>query len=221
VELAPDLHGFFWRDQRVNNCNAYLVRGRVPVLIDPGHTAYLGTVQEELALLGTTARGVGVVLVTHGHPDHLEGAAAFTTLPARLALHEEEAAWLSRFQEAFYRAQGASAPELAFDFLLREGELRAGEHVFQVLHTPGHSPGSICLYWPERKALFAGDVVFYAGLGRTDLPGGDPRKLKESVERLAELELEWLLPGHGGPVKGREAIRRNFDAVREAYLSYL
>jgi len=74
------------------------------------------------------------------------------------------------------------------DFYLGEGDLEVGEHRFQILHTPGHSPGSVSVYWPERKALFTGDVLFPGGLGRTDLPGGNGAQLKESIRRLAELD---------------------------------
>lgn len=221
MELAPNLHAFLWRDTRVNNCNAYLITGGVPILVDPGHAAYLRGVEEELALLRMSARDVGLVFLTHGHPDHLEGAAAFSSLPARVTIHEEEAAFVASRHNSLYRAQGLNPPEVTFDFFLREGDLRVGDHAFQVLHSPGHSPGSVCLYWPERKALFTGDVVFAQGVGRTDLPGGDGRKLKESILRLAELDVEWLLPGHGGPVKGREAVRKNFETVERMYFDYI
>lgn len=109
------------------------------------------------------------------------------------------------------------APHLAFadlddfepDFFLQEGWLQAGGETLQVLSTPGHSPGSVCLYWPERQALFSGDVVFSGGIGRTDLPMGNPKLLKESIQRIAELDVEHLLPGHGEIIHGRR-WRRTF-----------
>jgi glyoxylase-like metal-dependent hydrolase (beta-lactamase superfamily II) len=66
-----------------------------------------------------------------------------------------------------------------------------------IFHTPGHSPGSATLYWPAQKALFTGDLIFKEGFGRTDLPGGDSATLKESIKRMAELDVELLLSGHG------------------------
>lgn len=221
METARDVHAFLWRDPGANNCNTYLVRGEVPLLVDPGHGTYLRRVEQELSALGISLSEVGLVILTHGHPDHLEGAAAFARLPGRVAMAEEEAAALGPFQEAFYRAQGTSPPELGFDFFLREGALTVGEHRFQVLHTPGHSPGSICLYWPARKVLFTGDVLFREGLGRTDLPGGDGRLLKESIGRLESLEVEWMLPGHGDPIRGTEEYRRNLERVKQAYFPYI
>lgn len=221
MELATDLHGFFWGDPRVNNCNTYLVTGAVPVLIDPGHAAFLRGIEEEMALLGLSVGDIGVVLVTHGHPDHMEGASAFTRLPARIAIHEKEAAFIGPLQEAFYRSQGVSPPDIAFDFFLREGDLKIGDHSFEILHTPGHSPGSISIYWPNKKALFTGDVLFQGGLGRTDLPGGDSEQLKASLLRLGALDVDWLLPGHGAPVKGKEAVRKNLDLVQRTYFDYV
>ena len=67
-------------------------------------------------------------------------------------------------------------------------------------HTPGHSPGSICLYCPKEKVLFSGDTVFAEGVGRTDVPGGDPQALSHSLDRLAKLKVDKILPGHGEPV---------------------
>ena len=80
----------------------------------------------------------------------------------------------------------------------------------KVFHTPGHSPGSVSLYWPDKKVLFTGDLIFKDGVGRTDLPGGDSSLLKESIKRLKGLEIEWLLPGHGDMVSGAKEVRANF-----------
>jgi len=87
----------------------------------------------------------------------------------------------------------------------------------EIYHTPGHSPGSVSLYLPDSKALIAGDVIFQAGVGRTDFPGGNGKLLKRSIDRLAMLDTEHLLPGHGDLVKGKERVKRNFDYVADVY----
>ena len=90
-----------------------------------------------------------------------------------------------------------------------------------VLHTPGHSPGSICLYQPDKKVLFTGDVVFNQGIGRTDLPGGSGPELKESIKRISHLDVSLLLTGHGDVVPGRDAVAENFKMIEESWFSYL
>ncbi|MDF1555215.1 MAG: MBL fold metallo-hydrolase [Deferrisomatales bacterium] len=221
MELAPDLHGFFWRDPAANNCNTYLITGRVPLLIDPGHRAFFSQVETELRRVGLGSDTIGAVLITHGHPDHLEGAAGFAGRPARVGLHEIEAARLPEFDDAFYRARGAAPPEVTIDFFLQEGDLTIGDHTLQTLHTPGHSPGSVCLYWPEHKVLFTGDVLFNRGLGRTDLPGGNGEELKRSIRRLGALDVEWMLSGHGEPLQGNTAFQRNLELVERAYFNFI
>ena len=84
-----------------------------------------------------------------------------------------------------------------------------------VIETPGHSPGSLCFYWPWEKALFCGDVLFKDGIGRTDLPGGSGALLKKSIETLSTLDVEVLLPGHGDIIRGKEAVREKFQEYRE------
>jgi glyoxylase-like metal-dependent hydrolase (beta-lactamase superfamily II) len=69
--------------------------------------------------------------------------------------------------------------------------------------------------------LFTGDLVFKEGLGRTDLPGGDGSKLKESIKRLAGLDVEWLLPGHGEIISGTEKVRKNFTEIEQFYFAYV
>ncbi|HQN20182.1 MAG TPA: MBL fold metallo-hydrolase, partial [Syntrophobacteraceae bacterium] len=106
-------------------------------------------------------------------------------------------------------------------FFLQEGDLVVKGMLFRVIHTPGHSPGSISLYWPEQKALFTGDVIFKDGLGRTDLPGGNGSTLKKSIRKLAELDVECLLPGHGDVILGAEQVRMNFQRVERTWFAYI
>jgi glyoxylase-like metal-dependent hydrolase (beta-lactamase superfamily II) len=91
----------------------------------------------------------------------------------------------------------------------------------KVFHTPGHSPGSLSVYSPKQKVLFTGDLIFKNGIGRTDLPGGNSTLLKKSVERLRELEIEILLPGHGEIISGAKEIRANFDTIERFWFPFL
>ena len=118
-------------------------------------------------------------------------------------------------------AMGIDIDAIKPDFFLQEGDLSLDDLELQVILTPGHSPGSVCLYWSDQKVLFTGDVVFKEGLGRTDLPGGDGAKLKASIKRLAELDVEWLLSGHGDPVSGEKEVKANFDQIEQFWFNYI
>jgi len=96
-------------------------------------------------------------------------------------------------------------------FYLKEGDLLLGAKRFEILETPGHSPGSLSIYWPERKALFTGDVLFHGGVGRTDFPEGDSKLLMKSIERLSRLETEVLLPDMVKSSWGRTPVLENFE----------
>jgi glyoxylase-like metal-dependent hydrolase (beta-lactamase superfamily II) len=140
--------------------------------------------------------------------------AAHFKAPTLIGMGEEEYHFTREAYASYYRI-----PEP--DFLLREGDCLIGDVALRILLTPGHSPGSICIYWPLKKALFTGDVVFGGGIGRTDLLGGDGRLLKESIQRLATLDVEYLLPGHGELLSGREAVKANFKMIEDYWFKYL
>jgi hydroxyacylglutathione hydrolase len=90
-----------------------------------------------------------------------------------------------------------------------------------VIHSPGHSPGSVCFFWPDEKVLFTGDVVFKGGIGRTDLPGGNGQALKESIKRIATLDAEYVLSGHGDIVTGKDGVKANFEEIENFWFGYI
>ena len=112
-------------------------------------------------------------------------------------------------------------PEFRIDFYLQEGELHLGGETLDIYETPGHSPGSLSIHWPERKVLFTGDLVFYEGIGRTDFLEGNPKSIKKSIERISRLDTEILLPGHGEMVMGKEKVLQNFEFIRQSFYAYL
>jgi len=219
MKLSEMLHAFVWRDATANNANTYLINGSKKILIDPGHNHLFGNVKDHLSELSITPQDIDVILLTHGHPDHVEAVRSFSNSLALIALHETELSFIKTMAPHYGVAMGITNFEPPL--LLREGELLVGDLTFQVIHAPGHSPGSICLYWPQEKALFTGDVIFYQGIGRTDLPGGDGQALKESIRRLSKLEVEHLLPGHGEVVSGAPLVKRNFSEVERVWFQYI
>ncbi len=222
MELTPNLHAFLWTSSGANNCNTYLIRSAEKIiLVDPGHAPFFDHVHEGLRSLGLAIEDIDLVIGTHVHPDHIEAVRLFDRPPALFALHAAD--WhMAEEAAAHLRAALNFDPEgLQPDFFLAEGELKVGDIELEVFHTPGHAPGAVTLFWPLEKALLAGDLIFRGGLGRTDLPGGDGNKLKASIRRLAAIEADWLLAGHGDVIRGREAVRQNFEGVERTWFGHI
>jgi glyoxylase-like metal-dependent hydrolase (beta-lactamase superfamily II) len=222
MELTPHLHAFLWTSPHANNCNTYLIRSpQKTILIDPGHAAYFDHVRQGLVGLGLTADDVDLVICTHAHPDHIEAMSLFDRSSTLFALHEAEWRLVEEMGPYLPSAMNVDPSSLAPDFFLQEGELAVDDITLEVYHTPGHAPGAVTLLWPAEKALFSGDLIFKDGLGRTDLPGGDGRQLKASIQRMAGLDAAWLLSGHGGVISGAAAVRKNFERVERTWFGYV
>jgi hydroxyacylglutathione hydrolase len=221
MKILDSLHAFVWQSMTANNCNAYFIDGPTRILIDPGHRALFEHVDRELKDLELKTDDIDLVVCTHAHPDHLEAVQVFKKKSALFALNEIEWQWAASEGRQMSAAFGIDMDALAPDFFLEEGALSVEGLELQVFLTPGHSPGSICLYWPVHKALFTGDLVFKDGLGRTDLPGGDGIKIKESIRRMARLDVELLLSGHGDVIAGAQAVKSNFERIESFWFNYV
>ncbi|RJX23256.1 MAG: MBL fold metallo-hydrolase [Dethiobacter sp.] len=227
MQLTERVFGYPWRG-RGNNCNSYLYAGEKVILIDPGHIQNefrencLEVLLQALAKDGFTLENIDLMLCTHSHPDHCEAAVAIKEKkPVNLAMHKDEEPHMELLAR-FFEQMTAKRPALPrIDLFLQEGELElgaAGEDKIQVLHTPGHSPGSLSFYFPRDKALVTGDAVFNGSIGRTDFPDGSLETLGESVRKLSAVkEVEWLLPGHMQPVKGQAAIENNYRLITHMF----
>jgi len=171
---------------------------------------------------GFKMEDVGLMIGTHCHPDHFEASGSVVERSGALvALSREEDEFYRGAGGRFYGTFGAKAPQVKAFFFLQEGELNlgGGDGIgAEVLLTPGHTPGSICLYLKREKILVSGDVVFFGGVGRTDFPGGSSSLLRKSIERLSRLDVEYLVPGHstqaGAVIAGRDRVAQNFQMVK-------
>lgn len=157
------------------------------------------------------------ILLTHGHFDHSQAAAFLAEKTgAKICIHRDDSVMLSNpgYNSAsfYYRGDTAFYPKTQADVILDEGSvLQVGSMRFSVMHTPGHTPGSVC-YLCE-NVLFCGDTVFAYGFGRYDLWGGNRQALAGSLERIAGIkEDKKLCPGHGNTAtlsRIREEILQN------------
>lgn len=165
--------------------NCYMVWGGEDtcVLIDPGYDA--SAVLEQVKSRG---KQVAAILLTHGHFDHVGGVkeiAAETGCPVYIC------------QKELTLPEGLTAGKLYYTKGYEDGDVvEAAGLAFTVMHTPGHTPGGVCLLCGE--AMFSGDTLFAGTIGRTDLPGSDFSAMEKSLDRLAALETDYrVFPGHG------------------------
>ena len=213
MKIFDGLHAFIWRVHTQNNCNTYLIDGDLKILIDPGHVHLFDNVRKNLNAIGVSPDRIDLVIATHGHPDHLEAVKGLGK-STMFAMSAEEYRFICEIAGQYFKI-----PEP--HFFLKEGDLTIGEERFDVIATPGHSPGSICLYWPAKKALFTGDLVFNQSIGRTDLPGGNGRMMKESIEKISRMDIDYLLCGHGEIVAGKKEVKANFQKIKDYWFDYL
>ena len=163
--------------------NCYVVgceKTNLGAVIDPG-----GHPERILAEVERHGLEVKYVLNTHAHFDHTDAnGAILEATGAQLAIHPEDLPILRASGGANWFGVNANLSPPP-DLELSDGdELEIGELRFQVLHTPGHSPGHVCFYEQEEGVVFDGDLLFYRGIGRHDLAGGDQRQLLESIQRI-------------------------------------
>ncbi|MDD3845800.1 MAG: MBL fold metallo-hydrolase [Syntrophorhabdaceae bacterium] len=216
MKFLDNIYVYPWTSYEANNCNTVFIDGPVPTLIDPGHKNFLGNVMNGMAQDGKNIELVKLVIGTHGHPDHMEAVDAFDGETMR-AIGRVEFDHLNDTGRDLYLMTGCEMPKKPYSFYLNEGEFAIGDVIFQVILTPGHSPGSLCFYWKEKKLLISGDTLFYMGVGRTDLPGGNTEALSRSIARLATLDIEYLIPGHGEVVSGRDMVEKNFKVIMNEF----
>ncbi len=185
-------------------------RSREAIAIDTA-TPSLAWIADELSSRDWTLK---LIVSTHGHWDHIgDNAAVATHTGAEIAVHSLDRIRLTDPQPAsapFVIPPSVPAVELAEGGTIRFGDIR-----LRVLHTPGHTEGSVCLLDADANILYSGDTLFAGGWGRVDLPGGDPAAMVESIGRLTGLEGHvGVFPGHG-PATHIGAERAWMELVRD------
>lgn len=195
--------------------NAYLVwdgRSADALVVDPG----MGAAQPLVDRVAANGLTLHLIANSHGHIDHIfDNGALVRASGAPLAIHPDDAYRLDGSNNYGFEIESSTATR----DLLEGEQVRIGDLVLDVLHLPGHSEGSVCLYEERRGLLLSGDVLFAGSYGRTDLPGGSDEAMVASLGRLAR-EIPGavrVLPGHGGETTiERELpwIRRIADAGR-------
>ncbi len=190
--------------------NCYIVacpQTREAIIIDPGFET-ITEAAEIFRYIDGEALKLKFIINTHGHPDHICGNGFVKEkFKAPILIHEGDANMLGTFAAKFFGFKN-SPPA---DILLKDGDtISFGSLNLKVMHTPGHSPGSISLL--GEKEVFTGDTLFAGSIGRTDLPQGSKKEMKNSLKKLTSLpDFFKVYPGHGPPTTiGEEKTNNPF-----------
>lgn len=200
-------------------CNSYLIKDRIWVLVD------VGTDQNVKKLVSSISKKEGLekvkkIVLTHTHFDHAGGAAEMSELTgAEVLVHPREGRRISSgdFSVALTSLFGTTMRPFEWSPMDEGSLIDTGSVNFRVLHLPGHSEGSIGLWEEKTRSLISGDTVFAdGGIGRYDLPSGNFDLLRNSLGRIASMEIDNLYPGHGREIidDGKEHVRKSFESIR-------
>jgi len=213
---------YFYPEKGMLDCNTYVIRDDLTIIIDPGSLEFLSALIQDLHRDGIKPEDIDIITNTHLHVDHCWADEAFKEFSgAEIIIHP--------LQKKFYHVTfieiskffGLRPVAFKEDRFLDSNKLDAGDTEIEFIHSPGHSLDSICFYCRKDKILICGDVIFSENTGRVDLPGGSGTELRKSIEELSKLEIGYLLPGHMDIVTGAEKVKDNFDFVKKHILGWL
>lgn len=216
MKLTPDI---FLIDGAESDSNMFCINSEL--LVDCGTGFFVELTLDQMAEYGLDPKKIKTIVITHAHFDHCGGLKEWKRITkANVLVHEKD-------REALEKGKGTHSEHFETEYepvkadkTLKEGDtIKAGKYSFEVIHTPGHTPGGICLWDKKNKILVSGDTLFLDGTGRTDLEGGNQTELKKSLAKIKKLgDIDILLPGHGAPasrmnIYAKDAIKKALESV--------
>ena len=214
-------HLYFYQERGMLDSNTYVIKGKRSLIVDAGLDRSLGTKVKEMEKDGIDPTAIELIINTHLHLDHCCGNMAFKEKfggSIMLAPVQKE-----HYQVSLHEATrffGLEPIDFQEDGAL-DNPIDLGGLILDVLSTPGHSLESLCFYCGGERFLISGDLLFDHNTGRTDLPGGNVEILKQSIEKVSELDIDFLLPGHMGIITEQRFVKENFQFVRENVFRWL
>jgi glyoxylase-like metal-dependent hydrolase (beta-lactamase superfamily II) len=211
MEIIEGIHRVDEASANMAHANVYLlINGKELTVIDTGTSGNAQKTVEYIQKIGHQPTDVKTIILTHCHMDHMGSVKELKDLTsAKVAVHMEDADYVSgkkplpKPKNVLFRAVSSFVkPEpVQVDVILKEGDKIAG---LTVIHTPGHTPGSIMLLNEEKRVLFAGDTLRYDGKKVSGAPENfsvDPNQVRESIAKASKLNFDIMLPGHGETLK--------------------
>ena len=204
---------YYFKETPTLDANNYIISNKDKTdltLIDTGNGISFKSLIEEMEKLNLSYKNIKKVILTHIHVDHLLGIypllLKMNSNPPKIYAFGHAARTIKNADiSAIFPGSLGLGPQtfkvkiipIEVNELTNNQEISCAEYKFRIIHTPGHSEGSICLYDQKNKILISGDVVFSGGaFGRFDFPGGSLKKLKNSIKIISQLDVKYLLPGH-------------------------
>lgn len=214
-------HIYFYPESGMLDCNTYLIKDEKTMIIDVGLSNNLPILIKAIEKDGVNPYEVDIITNSHLHLDHTWANQEFKeTYGGQIHITpvQKESYHISVYQTS--RFFGIEPVEFKEDGLLNS-PVNLGSLKIEIIPTPGHSPESLCFYCPQTKALICGDLLFDRNTGRSDLPGGNREQLKKSIEKVAELDIDFLLPGHMGILIKQKKIKENFEFLKNYVFRWL
>jgi len=227
MEIIEGIHRVDEASANIAHANVYLlINGKELTIIDTGTSGNAQKTVEYIQKIGHQPTDVKTIILTHCHMDHMGSVKELKDLTsAKVAVHMEDADYVSgkkplpKPKNVLFRAVSSFVkPEpVQVDVILKEGDKIAG---LTVIHTPGHTPGSIMLLDEEKRVLFAGDTLRYDGKKVSGAPENfsvDPNQARESIAKASKLNFDVMLPGHGETLKpnASEQIKKFNETLKQ------
>jgi hydroxyacylglutathione hydrolase len=215
-------HLYYYPEYGMLDSNTYVIKDHINIIIDIGSLQYLQNLIKDLKRDGINPEELKVILNTHFHLDHYMANEEFKKLfGSKILAHPLQKKFYNTTVNESSRAFGIQPVPYIEDDIIDVAEIKKGNLQLEIIPVPGHSEDSICIYSKKEKFLISGDVIFNENTGRVDLPGGNAEQLKHSIDLLSKMDIQYLLPGHMDIVKGADAVKNNFQFVKDNVFQWL